>query len=128
MNDRYGAFRLNFEQQQKRAKELLKAARGGEPAALSRFKHSPPRLAEAQWLIARESRFENWAALKRHLGAMARERARMTGSVLDGDLRTLHVRCGSDLKVSLPGAGLRGDFYEHSYPYLISPVREGADC
>ncbi len=32
MTDRYGAFRLNFEQQQKQAKDLLKAARVGNPA------------------------------------------------------------------------------------------------
>ncbi len=126
MNDSFGAFRLNFEQQQKRAKELLKAARSGEPAALERFTRIPPRLAEAQFLIARELRFENWAALKRHVTAMARERQGMGDSNLDGDLRTLHIRCGSDLKQSLQDAGLRGDFYEHSYPYAIGPVREGA--
>ena len=31
-------FRLNFEQQQKRAKELLKTARAGDPVATARFK------------------------------------------------------------------------------------------
>jgi hypothetical protein len=126
MDDRYGAFRLNFEQQQKRAKDLLKAARSGEPDALARFTRTPPRLAEAQFLLARELRFQNWAALKRHAAAMARERDRMGDSVLDADLRTLHIRCGSDLKQSLQDAGLRGDFYEHSYPYAVGPVREGA--
>jgi hypothetical protein len=128
MNDSYGAFRLNFEQQQKRAKELLKAARSGDPAAVWRFTHTPPRLAEAQYLIARELRFDNWAALKRHAAAMAREREGMNDSILDADLRTLHIRCGSDLQQSLPQAGLRGDFYEHSYPYVAGPVREGADA
>jgi hypothetical protein len=125
MNDYHGAFRLNFEQQQKRAKELLKAARGGEHAAVGRFMRTPPRLAEAQYLIARELRFENWAALKRHVAAMAREREAMSDAVLDADLRTLHIRCGSDLKQPLQEAGLRGDFYEHSYPYAIGPVRAG---
>jgi hypothetical protein len=43
----YAPFRLNFEQQGKRAKELLRAARAGELEALARFK-SPPKLAEAQ--------------------------------------------------------------------------------
>jgi hypothetical protein len=126
----YPHFRLNFEQQRKRAKELLKAARAGEPEALVRFK-SPPRLAEAQYLIARELRFDNWVALKRHIAAMTREHeaARVLAALpLDGDLRTLHVRCGSDLKVPLQDAGFRGDFYEHNYPYLIGPVREGSGC
>jgi hypothetical protein len=130
-------FRLNFEQQQKRAKDLLKAARDGDAQALSRFNSSPPKLAEAQFLIARELRFGNWAALKAHANAMARERERMelrrTGiagaePLLDADLRTLHIRCGSDIRVPLQTAGFGGDFYEHSYPYLIGPVREGAGC
>jgi hypothetical protein len=126
MKDSYEGFRLNFEQQQKRAKELLKAARGDEPGARARFTRTPLRLAEAQYLVARELRFENWAALKRHIAAMAHERERMAESVLDADLRTLHIRCGNDLKESLPAAGLRGDFYEHSYPYVAGPVHDGA--
>ena len=128
MTDRYSAFRLNFEQQQKRAKDLLKAARAGDPTAAARFNSTPPKLAEAQFLIARELRFESWAALKRHITAMTLERQAMSASVLDSDLPTLHIRCGSDLKVPLQEAGFCGDFYEHGYPYLIGPVREGADC
>jgi Domain of unknown function (DUF1835) len=139
MADRFAShsqFRLNFAQQGKRAKELLKAARDGEPAALRRFK-SPPKLAEAQFLIARELRFDNWAALKCHIAAMtrAREAAREqlsqasdAPSPLDGDLRTLHIRCGSDIEELLQNAGFRGDFYEHNYPYLIGPVTEGPGC
>jgi hypothetical protein len=69
----YPRFRLNFEQQGKRAKSLLKAVRAGEPEALARFK-SPPKLAEAQYLIAQELRFDKWSALKCHIAAMARER------------------------------------------------------
>jgi len=136
MNDSPGSyphFRLNFEQQGKRAKQLLKAARAGDPKALARFKSSP-KLAEAQYLIAQELRFQNWAALKRHIATMTRERESAlaqaalppdASSPLDGDLRTLHIRCGSDLQVPLQNAGFRGDFYEHNYPYLIGPVREG---
>ena len=36
LNESYAKYRLNFEQQGKRAKELLKAARAGEPEALAR--------------------------------------------------------------------------------------------
>ncbi|HEU4619044.1 MAG TPA: hypothetical protein VFV10_13470 [Gammaproteobacteria bacterium] len=122
----YPHFRLDFEQQQKRAKELLKAARSGDAEALARFKSSPPKLAEAQFLVARELRFDNWAHLKRHIAAMTRERDAV--ETLDGELRTLHVRCGSDIRATLLEAGFRGDFYEHSYPYLCGPVREGPGC
>jgi hypothetical protein len=132
----YPQFRLNFEQQGKRAKELLKAARAGEPEALARFK-SPPKLAEAQYLIARELRFDNWASLKRHIAAMTREREAAQAqvalpsdapSLIDGEMRTLHVRCGGDIREPLQAAGFRGDFYEHNYPYLIGPVLEGPGC
>lgn len=136
MADRLGTwphFRLNFEQQQKRAKDLLKAARGGDADALARFKSSP-KLSEAQFLVARELRFDNWAHLKRHIAAMTREREAMEArrtpgsAAIDGELRTLHVRCGSDIRAPLREAGFGGDFYEHSYPYLIGPVREGPGC
>lgn len=123
----YPQFRLNFKQQGKRAKELLKAARAGNPEALARFR-SPPRLAEAQHLIARELRFDNWASLKRHIAEMMLEREAMNASVLDGSLRTLHIRCGHDLQVSLKEAGFSGDYYVDIYPYLIGPVREGPGC
>jgi hypothetical protein len=128
----YPHFRLNLEQQQTRAKELVRAARAGDASALAKFRRSPPKLAEAQFALARELRFENWAELKRHVAAMTRERSRLEPAnapvetsplALDGDLRTLHIRCGSDLRRPLQDAGFRGDFYEHSYPYLIGPVR-----
>ena len=120
----YPHFRLNFEQQGKRAKELLKAARAGEAEALARFR-SPPRLAEAQYLIARELRFENWAALKRHIAEMTLARDAITASVPDSDLRTLHIRCGHDLQEPLKAAGFNGDYYIDIYPYSMGPVREG---
>lgn len=121
----YPQFRLNFEQQGKRAKDLLKAARAGEPQARARFK-SAPKLAEAQYLIARELRFENWAAMKRHIDAMTLARDSMHTSTPDGDLPTLHIRCGHDLQEPLQEAGFRGDYYVDVYPYIIGPVREGA--
>jgi hypothetical protein len=119
----YPHFRLNFEQQRKRAKQLLKAARAGEPEAVARFR-SPPGLAEAQYLIARELRFENWAALKRHVGEMALAREAVNASVPDGDLRTLHVRCGHDLQEPLKAAGFGGDYHVDIYPYSTGPVRD----
>src|SRR5215470_8617707 len=121
----YPQFRLNFEQQGKRAKDLLKAARGGEAEALARFK-SPPRLAEAQYLIARELRFDNWASMKRHIREMTAAREAMHASAPDSDLPTLHIRCGHDLQESLKEAGFGGDYYVDIYPYIIGPVSEGS--
>ena len=123
-NGSYAEFRLNFEQQGKRAKDLLKAARTGDAEALARFK-SLPKLAEAQYLIARELRFDTWAALKRHIAGMARALAAMEGAAPDGDLRTLHIRCGHDLQEALQEAGFGGDYHVDVYPYQFGPVCEG---
>jgi ATP-dependent Clp protease adapter protein ClpS len=69
-------------QERKRAKELLKALRGGDDDAIARFRSHHPRFAEltqdalhaadvklndAQWVIAREYGFPSWQLLKAHI-------------------------------------------------------------
>jgi hypothetical protein len=44
------------------------------------------------------------------------------GVALDGDLSTLHVRCGSDIRDGLRVAGFAGDFLEYSDPICQGPV------
>ena len=128
----YAAFRLNLEQQHKRAKDLLKAAKAGDAAALRRLRAAgsdsaaAPKLAQAQHCIARELRFKNWADLKRHIGAMERARQAPT-AILDDDCRTMHVRCGTDFLRELREAGLHGDFNAHINPYLQGPVIDTPD-
>jgi hypothetical protein len=96
--DPYSAFRLNLEQQHKRAKDLLKAAKAGDARALQRLRAAgftpagAPKLAQAQHCIARELRFANWADLKRHVGEMERLRQGLAALVLDADCRTMHIR------------------------------------
>lgn len=110
----YAAFRLNFEQQQKRAKELLKTANAGDADALRRmqiagFVATPFKLAHTQHCIAEELRFHNWAALKQHIMRMDAARAGL-GTVLDAEYMTLHIRCGHDIEPTLRAPGFRGDF------------------
>lgn len=129
----YAAFRLNLEQQHKRAKDLVRAAKAGEPDALRRLLAAgftptdTPKLAAAQHCIARELRFANWAALKRHVAAMESARATLDGHVVDADCRTMHIRCGNDIEHALREAGLHGDFNLHINPYLQGPVPDTAD-
>jgi hypothetical protein len=129
----YTAFRLNLEQQHKRAKDLLKAARADEPDATRRLQAAgfttpgTSKLAQAQHCIARELRFKSWAALKRHIGTMERAYAELEGSALDGECRTMHIRCGNDIERTLVEAGLHGDFNLHINPYLQGPVTDTAD-
>jgi hypothetical protein len=132
-NAPYSAFRLNLEQQQKRAKELLRAAKSTEPDALRRMaaaglsRAAEWKLAHAQHCIARELRFPSWAELKRHIGAMAEARAALGASAPDGDCRTMHIRCGNDIEQTLASAGFRGDFNVHANPYLQGPVTDAPD-
>ena len=63
----------SLEQLRKRAKDLLRAARNSDPAAVARFRsvgitRDPLRLADAQFVTAREYGFDTWAELARHVG------------------------------------------------------------
>ncbi len=70
--------RPSLEMQQKRAKDLLRAAWRREPEALARLRalHPKPpdpealKLADAQLVVARGYGFESWAALKRRIDAL----------------------------------------------------------
>ncbi len=125
MTDPYADFRINFEQQQKRAKELVKSAKAGDNDALQRLQRAgftdEPKLAHAQHCIARELRFTNWAALKQHCETMSLVRDSL-GRDLDADCRTMHIRCGTDFLRELREAGFHGDFNLHINPYLEGPV------
>jgi len=140
----HSAFRLNLEQQKNRAKELLRAAEAADPVALSRLArvrpgsvaHNTPdgllakvKLADAQFAIARELRFASWAKLKVHIESMERQRKAIDRKHLapDGDLKTIHIRCGSDIQQALVEAGFVGDFLEHGIPYCLGPVTTGPD-
>lgn len=130
-------FRLNLDQQKKRAKELHRLVLAGDSAAQARVAaqkegspRDPFRLADAQFVIARELGLASWPKLKAHIEEMTAARAGMTGTVqapLDSDMPTLHIRCGNDIEKVLPLAGFRGDFLEVSNPLAIGPVREGPD-
>lgn len=64
--------RPSLDQQRKQAKDLLRALRAGDAAALARIRaHLPDKpelsLADAQFAVAREHGFASWAALKAHV-------------------------------------------------------------
>jgi hypothetical protein len=133
------AFRLNLEQQKNRAKDLLRAAKAGEKRALARVAAARAgatnangtalKLADVQFVIARELRFASWAKLKSHIASMERQRAAMEQkqSAADAEMKTLHVRCGHDIQNTLKEAGFTGDFYPHITPYCQGPVTNGPD-
>jgi ankyrin repeat protein len=59
---------IDLEQARKRAKELVRAARAGEPEAVSRLGASP-RLADAQRAVANDLGHSSWADLKHRIEA-----------------------------------------------------------
>ncbi len=136
--DPYAAFRLNLEQQRKRAKDLLRAVRAGDAAARQRLADAiaqpvpdaaTVQLADAQFAIARELGFAKWHDLRTHVMAQtaAREAITRRGPAVDGDMETLHVRCGSDIKGELAAARFSGDFLEVWDPFPVGPVTDAPD-
>jgi len=129
-------FRLNLEQQKKRARDLLNEVKAGDPGALARLVRAHqgeavavPKLAHAQFAIARELRFPSWARLKTHIAAMDRQWSAIAhrSTHVDADKKTLHLRCGHDIQQTLAEAGFAGDFSAHITPYCQGPVTAGPD-
>jgi ankyrin repeat protein len=58
---------MNLEQLRKQAKELVAAARDGDPQALARLGDLPVKLASAQTVLAREQGYTSWPALVHEL-------------------------------------------------------------
>jgi Domain of unknown function (DUF1835) len=134
--DPYASFRLNLEQQRKRAKDLIRAARAGDRDALSRLHAATggrvsggdAKLADAQFAVARELGLPSWRDLRRHIEALTAARAAIAHTPApDGRTSTLHVRCGSDIQQELVRAGFTGDFLSLWDSFPIGPVTAGAD-
>jgi hypothetical protein len=74
---------IDVEQARRRAKELLRAARAGDEAALAQLRGDrAPRLADGQRAVARELGFRSWPALVR---ALADGRHDLVDRLLDED-------------------------------------------
>ncbi len=131
-------FRINLEQQKKRAKELLRDIQAADKNCIARLQRHHPKynkasdskplasakLSDAQLVIARELGLPSWSKLKTHVEAMqsAIKAINENAKPLDGDLKTLHIRCGTDLQQALPEAGFNGDFLEYSDPVCQGPI------
>ncbi len=126
--------RLSLEKLKREAKELYKALKIPEADSIKRFRQYHPhaenkpatelKLADAQWIIARENGLTSWPKLKEHIELMnrAEDQLRKPRFDLDSDMKTLHIRCGTDIQATLPVCGFRGDFLEVSNPFPQGPV------
>ena len=127
----YFGGRLNLEQQKKRAKELLKAARAGDADVVARWDAHHPKgaaaerqLADAQLVIARENGFPSWPRMKAHIDTLriARQRMEAGRPLVPDSAGMVHIRCGEDIRHGLKVAGFAGAFVEFSDPYCQGPV------
>jgi hypothetical protein len=134
--DPYAAFRLNLEQQKKRAKDLIHGVRAGNREALARLRAVTDgrvgvegvKLTDAQFVVAREFGFASWRELRRHIDAQTAARAAIGHTPApDGRVPTLHIRCGSDIEQELVRAGFTGDFLSLWDTFSEGPVTAGAD-
>ncbi len=120
--------RLSLEKLKKESKDLLKQIKTSAPEALERLeprlhaKAATLKLADAQYIIARENGLPSWAKLKHHIAAMSDarehiERSPSSPSSPDAEYTTLHIRCGDDIEQALLRGGFKGDFLEISNPF-----------
>lgn len=99
---------LDLDQARRRAKELLRAARAGDPSATARMRDDrAPRLADAQRAIAQELGFASWPALVEHveLATTDREqrRARLVEAALAGRADIVERLLGGDPALARAG-------------------------
>ncbi|WP_085692954.1 MULTISPECIES: DUF1835 domain-containing protein [unclassified Pseudomonas] len=111
----------------KRAKRLLTALKNheaGDTREQLRALGLPGpdyRLADTQWLVAREAGFASWPKLKAHADAVAFA-ARHPGFTADDEAAVQHWRCGNDIAHSLRTAGFAGAFQMFEDPMVMGPV------
>jgi ankyrin repeat protein/GNAT superfamily N-acetyltransferase len=81
------------------AKALLRAARGGDAAALARVGTPTPQLSDAQLAVARELGARSWPALVRQVEAQAAAREELESALVLGDDERVRAELARD-----PGA------------------------
>jgi ankyrin repeat protein len=100
VSDQHPRIPTNLEQQHKLAKDLLRDARDGDPAALARLKAVRSnagvtrslQLADAQLAIAREAGFDSWPTLVEHL--QKRDIKAFRDAVCHGEVATVRRLLG----------------------------------
>jgi ankyrin repeat protein len=103
------AMEIDLLQARRRAKELLRAARAGDPDAQARMRDDrAPRLADAQRAVAAELGFSSWPALVAQLAAASGDRdarrARLVSAALSGRADVVERSLAHDPE--LAGAGV----------------------
>jgi len=118
---------LDLPSLRKHAKRLLKDIKNNQAADARSQLHAlgipgpDYRLADVQWLVARESGFASWPKLIAHTDSVAFA-ARNPGFAAANESTVQHWRCGNDIEHSLRVAGFSGAFYMFDDPMVLGPV------
>jgi hypothetical protein len=118
---------LDLPSLRKRAKRLLKALKTNEAGDTRAQLHAiglpgpDYRLADTQWLVAREAGFASWPRLIAHADAIEFA-ARHPAFAATGEATVQHWRCGNDIEHSLRTAGFSGSFQMFDDPMVMGPV------
>jgi hypothetical protein len=117
---------LDLSQARRRAKELLRAALAGDPAALARMRDDrAPRLADAQRAVANELGFPSWPAL---VDVAEQATARSPESQLAEAVESWGERGETELDTGLmytPGRPVRVRVRKRSHRYDIDDLGRG---
>lgn len=119
---------LDLPSLRKHAKRLLRALKTNEAgdarARLQAIGVPGPayRLADTQWLVARDAGFASWPKLVAHAESVAFA-ARHPGFAAASEAEVQHWRCGNDIEHSLRVAGFSGAFHMFDDPMVMGPVR-----
>ena len=133
----------NLEMQQRRAKELLRAAWAGDADAWRRVRALHPKapaaealkLADTQLVVARGYGFESWAAMKKKIDAMVRSPVeRFAAALGDGDLDEVRGLLADHAEVRAavndpigPFDGRPASMVKRNLPLLDVLLKYGAD-
>ncbi|AHG39314.1 hypothetical protein N018_03240 [Pseudomonas syringae CC1557] len=118
---------LDLPSLRKRAKRLLKALQNNEADDARSQLHAlglcgpDYRLADTQWLVAREAGFASWPKLIAHAESVAFA-ARHPGFAATSEAAVQHWRCGNDIEHRLRIAGFSGSFHMFDDPMVMGPV------
>ncbi len=130
----HNSFSIDLDQQNTVAKARLRAIRQSDEQTLSQVQkyHAKPyalsfntiELADVQYALARELGLRNWSELIAHVENLEFHKKAISqhAEALDGELNTLHVRCGHDIQVRLKESGFKGDFLAMIDPLCIGPI------
>lgn len=118
---------LDVSSLRKHAKRLLKDLKNNEAEDVRSQLHAlglhgpDYRLADVQWLVARESGFASWPKLIAHADSVAFA-ARHPNFADANEATVQHWRCGNDIERSLRVAGFSGSFHMFDDPMAMGPV------